>query len=256
MPNTLEELEIVVRANIKDAVTKLEELKAKIQQKVSTEMKKMQPTINQTASTISSTVNKSSKQFDILGKQIEIQRQKVQKLRNEFEKSISVKGLDINKVAENYAKQVSLGNINPSAKYMQLESAQLQLDKLQAKAQDAGSKMSGHIQNAMSKIASVTQKVASGMWNSLKGAMSKIGNSIKKLFSPLTKLINRFKRLATIMLIRNVIRQAIVGFQDLAKYNNSFKDFSRIKKYHPNGVEERGKCFYKNKILIFKNNLL
>lgn len=229
MPNTLEELEIVVKGNIKDVVAKLEELKEKIQVKVNSEMEKMQPSVNKISNSITSSISKSANQFDFLGRQIDIQKKKVDELRkkmqeynryNEIQAKLKSGKLGAQEYIDLYSEIA--GKSTPKNVGLQLESAELQLDKLRAKAQSTAGDIVSPFKNALSKISGLFSKVSSAMWSSMKNAVSKIGNGIKKLFSPVTKLTNRFKRLATVMLFRNIIRQAIAGFQDLAQYSSSF----------------------------------
>ena len=90
---TAEELEIVIKANVTDAIKKLEGLKGQIQKTMSKTAEPMQKVNTQVAKSMSTTMNQTSKaigttasKMDIVNREIELQTKKVAKLRQEMQK--------------------------------------------------------------------------------------------------------------------------------------------------------------------------
>lgn len=179
---TAEELEIVIKANVTDAIKKLEGLKGQIQKTMSKTVEPMQKVNTQVAKTMSTTMNQTSKaigttakQMSILSREIELQERKVESLKKKYQASFQNKSKSMVQDFRNQQK------------------AQIQLDKMKLRYEQIGTK-------TIPKVARATQKA------------TKSTNMFGKAF----------KRMLTMMAIRAVIKQAIAGMGDLAKFSGRF----------------------------------
>lgn len=223
---TAEELEIVIKANVTDAIKKLEGLKGQIQKTMSKTVEPMQKVNTQVAKTMSTSMNQTSKamgttasKMDIVNREIELQTKKVAKLRQEMQKyndaqkkmsakaPVSVKGKYDSKAIESYiGNTASLGkNVKlPKDVTEQLKKAEIRLDKLKLSAQKTAEQMDKKLTPALKKTSKTMKET------------KKDGISITKIF----------KRMSVSMVVGRVIRgainQAIAGIGDLAKFSDRF----------------------------------
>lgn len=110
---TVEEIEIIIKGNVDDAVNKIEGLKTKINSALTQAMKPIQQVnatikssgITQNLQKISNDVNtatsSASKQMEILSREIEMQQKKMQGLTKEYEYQKNI-------LVENYLKNMDL----------------------------------------------------------------------------------------------------------------------------------------------------
>lgn len=225
---TAEELEIVIKANVTDAIKKLEGLKVQIQKTMAKTVEPMQRVNTQVAKTMGATMNQTSKamsttasKMDIVNREIELQTKKVAKLRQEMKKyndaqkkmsakaPVSVKGKYDSKAIESYiGNTASLGkNVKlPKDVTEQLKKAEIRLDKLKLSAQKTAEQMNKNLTPALKKVSKATKET------------NKNAISATKIFKRMTlsMLIGR--------VIRTAINEAIKGFQDLARYSTSFNE--------------------------------
>lgn len=223
---TAEELEIVIKANVTDAIKKLEGLKGQIQKTMSKTVEPMQKVNTQVAKTMSTSMNQTSKamgttasKMDIVNREIDLQTKKVAKLRQEMQKyndaqkkmsakaPVSVKGKYDAKAIESYiGNTASLGkNVKlPKDVTEQLKKAEIRLDKLKLSAQKTAEQMDKKLTPALKKTSKTMKET------------KKDGISVTKIF----------KRMAVSMVVGRVIRgainQAIAGIGDLAKFSDRF----------------------------------
>ena len=209
---TLEELEIVVKADITDVTSKLNQLKAQLQDKVQANVQKavaqVRPEIQRISTSVTSTTAVATKQMEILNRQIDIQAQKVKKLKQAYAEEVK------------YAKAISTGKINNAidpdvagarTKYQQ---AEIQLEKMQLRA--------SQLANKYVEIGNKSQEAGEKVSKSMK----KQRNEIQKTEKHTSKLLQTFKRIAKMMIIRGIIRGIISsareGIQNLAMANEEF----------------------------------
>ncbi len=208
---TVEEIEIIVKGNVEDAVSKIEGLKSKINdaltqvikpiQQVNTSIKSsgMAQNLQKISNNVNTATSKVSKQMEILSREIEIQQNKIQGLTKEYEYQKNVLS---GKLFEKYGPSAEMEDTANKIK-----KAQIQLDKLKLRYESIGNKSIPKIKDSTEKVSKAMQKT------------SKSSNMLTK----------SFKRMLIAMMIRAVIKQAIQGFKDLAQYSTKFnKSMSNI----------------------------
>lgn len=201
---TVEEIEIVVKGNVEDAVSKIEWLKSKINdaltqvikpiQQVNTSIKSsgMTQNLQKISNNVNTATSKASKQMEILSREIEMQQKKMQGLTKEYEYQKNIVG---KKNLEKYGPSAEMeGTAN------KIKKAQIQLDKLKLRYEAIGNK-------SIPRIKDSTEKVSKAMQEASKSS---------------NMLTRSFKRMLIAMMIRAVIKQAIQGFKDLAQYSTKF----------------------------------
>ena len=205
---TLEELEIVIKADISDVTNKLNQLKAqlqgKVQQNVQKAVSQVKPELESLKTSVSSTTSVASKQMEILNRQIDIQAQKVKKLKQAYAEEM--------KYAQAYAKKGTANWALPDVetaktKYQQ---AEIQLEKMQLRA--------SNLRDKFNQVGSESQKAG----KKIKESFNNSNKSIKNTEHHTSKLIQTFKRMIRVMLVRTVINSAREGMQDLAVANAEF----------------------------------
>lgn len=201
MAITVEELEIVVRGNIQDAVNKISQLKVQINNTLNRKMQEAKPQIQSVSNAVTTTTNKMATQYRILGKQIELQESKIESLRQKLEAGGKQNVMD--------------------RTAMSMRSAEIQLEKMNLRAREYEAKMSGM---------SAPTKKASESFNKLSQSTKKASKSLKDFIShskkakkttvPFAKSIIKFGTLMKTMLMRLAIRQIFKavseGTQDMA----------------------------------------
>lgn len=223
MSVTAEELEIIVRGNVQDAINKLEQLRSKMNEQLTKVNQKIQPSMQQASKAVSDYASNSVSKMSIINREIDLQQQKVKSLQKEMKKyngyqsakkQIASGKLDAQQYMEQYNKALKLKESKNVSE--QLGKAQLQLDKLKLRAQNTAESMNKTLKPAIEKTSNqIGQKMA---------------ESTTKASSGLSKLAKRFKTLISVMIIRKIIQSAIQGFQDLAKYSSTFnKSMSEMK---------------------------
>lgn len=201
---TVEEIEIIVKGNVEDALNKIEGLKTKINSTLSQAMRPIQQVntsikssgMTQNLQKISNNVNtatsKASKQMEILSREIEIQQNKIQGLTKEYEYQKNIVG---KKNLEKYGPSAEMEDTANKIK-----KAQIQLDKLKLRYETICNKSVPKMKDSTEKVSKAMQKT------------SKSSNMLTK----------SFKLMIIAMAIRTVIKQAIQGFKDLAQYSTKF----------------------------------
>lgn len=194
---TVEEIEIIIKGNVEDAVNKIEGLKTKINSALSQAMKPIQQVnasikssgITQNLQKISNDVNtatnKASKQMEILSREIEMQQKKIQGLTKEYEYQKNILG---GKLFEKYGPSAEMEDTADKIK-----KAQIQLDKMKLRYENLGNKTIPDVEKATKKATKST-------------------NILAKVFN----------RMFVMMAIRTVVKQTIKGFNDLTQYSAKF----------------------------------
>lgn len=205
---TLEELEIVIKADISDVTNKLNQLKAQLQDKVQGNVQKavaqVRPEIESIKTSVVNTTSVASRQMDILNKQIELQARKVRKLKQEYAEEVRY----ARAYAESGTKNWALPDVESAkTKYQQ---AQIQLEKMQLRASQLGEKYR--------EIGEKSQEAG----DKVEKSMRKQRKEIEKTEKHTSKLISSLKRMIKYMIIRRTISSAIQGFRDLAVANDNF----------------------------------
>lgn len=207
-----EELEIVIKGNIKDAVAKIQELKKQINTQLNAQAKQLQPSMQAMNKAVAQGARTTANKMDIANRAIDLQAKKLARLRKEQQKYNEYQQAQMKMKSGNLSPEEFLevyattAGKAPKDLSLQVEQAALKLDKLKLSAQETATKMQKKLVPALKD----TKK-------NLKG-VSKDGISATKIF----------KRMAISMLIGRVIRlainEAIKGFQDLARYSSQFND--------------------------------
>ena len=194
---TVEEIEIIIKGNVDDAVNKIEGLKTKINSALTQAMKPIQQVnatikssgITQNLQKISNDVNtatsKASKQMEILSREIEMQQKKMQGLTKEYEYQKNILG---GKLFEKYGPSAEMEDTADKIK-----KAQIQLDKMKLRYENLSNKTIPDVEKATRKA--------------------------KKSTNILAKVFNR---MFVMMAIRTVVKQTIKGFNDLTQYSAKF----------------------------------
>lgn len=215
---TVEEIEIIIKGNVEDAVNKIEGLKTKINSALTQAMKPIQQVnasikssgitqnLQKMSNNINTTTSKASKQMEILSREIEMQQKKIQGLTKEYEYQKNILG---GKLFEKYGPSAEMEDTADKIK-----KAQIQLDKMKLRYENLGNKTIPKVKDATEKIAQSTQNV---------------GKATKKVTKSTNTLAKVFNRMFAMMAIRAIIKQVIQGFNDLAKYSTKFnKSMSNI----------------------------
>lgn len=190
MSVTAEELEIVIKGNIEDAVNKIESLKAKMNNVLSQATKPIhQMNTAFKSSGVTQNIDKTAKQMEILSREIAMQERKVDSLKKKYQNSFQSKSKSMIQDFRNQQK------------------AQIQLDKMKLRYETMGNKTVPKVKKATENVTKSTQKA------------TKSTNMLSKAF----------RRMLVMMAIRTVIKEAIQGFNDLAQYSTKFnKTMSNI----------------------------
>lgn len=194
MSVTAEELEIVIKGNIEDAVSKIESLKAKMNNVLSQATKPVQQMNTAFKSSgVTQNIDKTAKQMEILSREIAMQERKVDSLKKKYRNSFQSKSKSMVQDFRNQQK------------------AQIQLDKMKLRYETMGNKTVPKVKDATEKVAKSTEKTT------------------QKATKSTNILSKAFKRMLVMMAIRTVIKEAIQGFKDLAQYSTKFnKTMSNI----------------------------
>lgn len=206
MSVTVEELEILVKANITDALKGMDVLRAKINDTLS---KAVAPISNNAGNAIvkmatSSTVSmdKLKVSLSLVDRQIELQRKKLERLQAKYDTTF-----------------------NTNIKFRlqdQIEATSISLDKLVEKSIGLSEKIqTGGMTNNVVKLNKEVEKIPPKM-KETKESIEKTTESMEKAVNPIAKLAKRFKLLITAMIIRGIVRQVREGFDNLTKYSNAF----------------------------------
>jgi hypothetical protein len=194
---TVEEIEIIIKGNVDDAVSKIEGLKTKINSALSQAVKPIQQVnatikssgITQNLQKISNDVNtatnSASKQMEILSREIEMQQKKMQGLTKEYEYQKNILG---GKLFEKYGPSAEMEDTADKIK-----KAQIQLDKMKLRYENLSNKTIPDVEKATKKATKST-------------------NILAKVFN----------RMFVMMAIRTVVKQTIKGFNDLTQYSAKF----------------------------------
>ena len=194
---TVEEIEIIIKGNVEDAVNKIEGLKTKINSALSQAVKPIQQVnatikssgITQNLQKISNDVNtatsSASKQMEILSREIEMQQKKMQGLTKEYEYQKNILG---GKLFEKYGPSAEMEDTADKIK-----KAQIQLDKMKLRYENLSNKTIPDVEKATKKATKST-------------------NILAKVFN----------RMFVMMAIRTVVKQTIKGFNDLTQYSAKF----------------------------------
>ena len=218
---TLEELEIVVKADISDVTNKLnqlkEQLQGKVQGAVSKAVAETKPAVESIKTTISNTTSSTSKEIEIITRTLDLQAKKVDELKKKMQEynryvadqqKLASGKLGAQEYTDLYSKYV--GQEAPKDYSTQLEAAQIQLDKTQLRVDK--------LKEKMAKVGQEAQKTSEKTSKS----MQKVSNTVEKTHKHTSKLLMTLQRMGRIMLIRGVINAARQGFQDLAAANADF----------------------------------
>ena len=138
MSVTAEELEIVIKANVTDAIKKLEGLKGQIQKTMSKTVQPMQKVNTQVAKSMTTTMNQTSKAMSILSREIEMQERKVESLKKKYQASFQSKSKSMVQDFRNQQK------------------AQIQLDKMKLRYEQMGTKTIPKVDKATRKATKST----------------------------------------------------------------------------------------------------
>lgn len=194
---TVEEIEIIIKGNVDDAVNKIEGLKTKINSALTQAMKPIQQVnatikssgITQNLQKISNDVNtatsSASKQMEILSREIEMQQKKMQGLTKEYEYQKNILG---GKLFEKYGPSAEMEDTADKIK-----KAQIQLDKMKLRYENLSNKTIPDVEKATKKATKST-------------------NILAKVFN----------RMFVMIAIRTVVKQTIKGFNDLTQYSAKF----------------------------------
>lgn len=205
-----EELEIVIKGNIKDAVQKLDYLKNKINNVLSKQAKALEPNIKSVNKTMVQSAKTAATSMSITNREIDLQEKKLKKLMqaqkkyNEYQKAqakIKSGKLNAQDFMEAYSKT---GDKMPKDYSLQIEKEAIKLDKMKLSANATANKMQKKLSPALKQVKKDMKKV------------SKEGISVTRIFKRMTvsMVIGR--------LIRTAINEAIAGIGDLAKFSDRF----------------------------------
>lgn len=203
-----EELEIVIKGNIKDAVQKLDYLKYKINNVLDKQAKALQPSMDAMNKTMVRSAKTTSDRMSIANREIDLQKEKIKQLTKQYDKYLNYRSLKRRAEKGDVNAQFELSQYGKAPKnvYNQLEQAEIRLQKMELAASQTAGKLQKKLVPALKDVK-----------KNLKG-VSKDGISATRIF----------KRMALSMLIGRVIRtainEAIKGFQDLARYSSQFND--------------------------------
>jgi ElaB/YqjD/DUF883 family membrane-anchored ribosome-binding protein len=203
-----EELEIVIKGNIKDAVQKLDYLKYKINNVLDKQAKALQPSMDAMNKTMVRNAKTTSDRMSIANREIDLQKEKIKQLTKQYDKYLNYRSLKRRAEKGDVNAQFELSQYGKAPKnvYNQLEQAEIRLQKMELAANQTAGKLQKKLVPALKDVK-----------KNLKG-VSKDSISATRIF----------KRMALSMLIGRVIRtainEAIKGFQDLARYSSKFND--------------------------------
>ena len=201
-----EELEIVIKGNIKDAVQKLDYLKYKINNVLDKQAKALQPSMDAMNKTMVRSAKTTSDRMSIANREIDLQKEKIKQLTKQYDKYLNYRSLKRRTEKGDVNAQFELSQYGKAPKnvYNQLEQAEIRLQKMELAASQTAGKLQKKLVPALKDVK-----------KNLKG-VSKDSISATRIF----------KRMALSMLIGRVIRtainEAIKGFQDLARYSDNF----------------------------------
>lgn len=218
---TLEELEIIVKADISDATNKLNELKSQLENKAQVTAKKVAEQVKPSVETISETItasgNVASRELDIINRKIGLQQQKVNelkaKMKDYYDYMDAQQKLTSGKLgAQEYVDLYSqfVGKEMPKDYTSQLESAEIQLEKLQLQADKTKNKLAG--------VGTTAEKSSEKIDKSMKKASKSIQSTEKHS----SKLLSTLTRMVRYRLVHAIISSARQGFQDLAVFSSQF----------------------------------
>lgn len=201
-----EELEIVIKGNIKDAVQKIDYLKSKINNVLAKQAQALNPQMEAVTKTVAKTATTTASSMSIANREIDLQKEKVKQLRKEYDKYLNYKSLKRRAGKGDLPSQQELAKYTKAPKdvYEQLERAEIRLEKLQMSASRTATSLQKKLNPALKQVKKDMKKV------------NKEGISVTRIFKRMTvsMVVGR--------LIRTAINDAIASIGDLAKFSDRF----------------------------------